>query len=682
MAINILGFEIGRKSTPKTIPELQGKEEKVKSFIPPEIEDGASVVDFVGGYGFGVQLINYDVAYRNDGELINRYRQMVEHAEVQTAVDDIVNQAIVLNDKSEPVSINLDKSKMPVSIKKKVKVEFDQITKMLDFNTRGSELFKRWYVDGRLYIQILMDEKKQKEGIAELRVIDPTKIQKIRNIEREVNSNGIKFIKRIQEYYLYTADDFVGTGRDTINYRYASDGVIIAPDSIAYVNSGFIDPSTKKVLGYLHKAIKPLNQLRMLEDATVIYRISRAPERRIFYIDVGSLPKNKSEQYLREIMQRYKNKLVYDTATGELRDEKRHMHMLEDFWMPRREGGKGTEVQTLPAGQNLGELQDVEYFLKKLYVSLHVPPSRFKEDTGFNVGKAAEISRDEVRFAKFVNRLQGRFSELFLQLLRVQLLSKNVLTEDEWDEFSYDIKFDYATDSYFSELKNNELVMTRLGSLREVEPYLGRFFSSNWVKRNILQMTDDDIESMDKEIKNEKESGENQPQEEMMGGMEPQIQGEVSTEGAEQTPPVTTETPVADIGLEEIKPEGTEDETTLGELPDMESTTGEEEQLPNQMSDEEVDDLIASFGEPPIEEEEEEEEEEPKEKNKSSEMSNKEVEDMIANFEEFSNYNGHTREFVFPLNELAKSSSSKKTKLSPFASKILKSVLENKTQNP
>jgi hypothetical protein len=504
MAWNIFGFELGKKRAPQSVPELPAVETPVRSFIPPEIDDGASVVDFVGGYGFGVQLINYDVAYRSDGELINRYRQMAEHAEVQTAIDDIVNQAVVLNDKAEPVNINLDKTKIPAGTKKRVKQEFDEVVRLLNFNTKGGELFKKWYIDGRLYVQILMDEKKQKQGIAELRVIDPMKMQKVRNIEREVSAGGVKFIKRIQEYYLYTADDFVGNGRDTINYRYSNEGIILAPDSVAYVNSGFIDPSTKKVLGYLHKAIKPLNQLRMLEDAIVIYRISRAPERRIFYIDVGSLPKNKSEQYLREIMQRYKNKLVYDTATGELRDEKRHMSMLEDFWMPRREGGKGTEVQTLPGGQNLGELQDVEYFQKKLYTSLHVPPSRFKEDSGFNMGRAAEISRDEVRFTKFVNRLQGRFSELFLQLLRVQLLAKNVLTEEEWKEYSYDISFDYATDSYFSELKNNEIIMSRLATLREVDPYLNRFFSQRWTQRNVLQMTDDDIETMKKEIEEEK----------------------------------------------------------------------------------------------------------------------------------------------------------------------------------
>jgi len=549
MAINIFGFEIGKKKSPETMQELPSIEQPVRSFIAPEVDDGASVVDFVGGYGFGVQLINYDVAYRTDAELIMRYRQMSEHAEVQTAIDDIVNQAIVLNDKNDVVSINLDKSKIPSGTKKKVKEEFEEIARLLHFNTKGAELFKKWYIDGRLYLQILMDEKKQKQGIAEIRVIDPLKIQKIRNIEREVGANGVKFIKKIQEYYLYTAEDFVGNGKDTINFRYSNEGIVLSPDSVSYVNSGFIDPTTKKVLGYLHKAIKPLNQLRMLEDAIVIYRISRAPERRIFYIDVGSLPKNKSEQYLREIMQRYKNKLVYDTSTGELRDEKRHMSMLEDFWMPRREGGKGTEVQTLPGGQNLGELQDVEYFQKKLYTSLHVPPSRFKDDSGFNMGRSAEISRDEVRFTKFVNRLQGRFSEMFLQLLRVQLLSKNILTEDEWKEYSYDISFDYASDSYFSELKNNEMHMSRLTTLREIEPYLNRFFSHRWTQRNILQMNDDEIESMKKEIEQEKE--------ERKASGEPEI-GPDGMPIQQQMPP----SPAESIANEPIETASTEIEET------------------------------------------------------------------------------------------------------------------------
>jgi hypothetical protein len=564
MAINIFGFEIGKKRAPQSLPEISPIDQPVKSFIPPEIDDGASVVDFVGGYGFGVQLINYDIAYRSDAELIMRYRQMAEHAEVQTAIDDIVNQAVVLNDKKETVSINLDKTKIPSGTKKKIKEEFDEVTRLLHFNTRGSELFKKWYIDGRLYLQILMDEKKQKQGIAEIRTIDPLKIQKIRNIEREVATSGIKFIKKIQEYYLYTAEDFVGNGKDTINYRYSTDGIILSPDSVAYINSGFIDPSTRKVLGYLHKAIKPLNQLRMLEDAIVIYRISRAPERRIFYIDVGSLPKNKSEQYLREIMQRYKNKLVYDTSTGELRDEKRHMSMLEDFWMPRREGGKGTEVQTLPGGQNLGELQDVEYFQKKLYTSLHVPPSRFKEDAGFNMGRAAEISRDEVRFTKFVNRLQSRFSDLFLQLLRVQVLSKNILTEEEWKDYSYDIAFDYATDSHFAELKNNDMQMARLATLREVEPYLNKFFSYRWTQRNILQMTDDDIEAMKREIEQEKEERE--------AAGEPELGPDgVPLEGEQAA--TTEPSPVEKIISEPIETidtevEGTTEDNTL-EIPEI-----------------------------------------------------------------------------------------------------------------
>ena len=571
MPINIFGFELGRRRTAKTIPQLSSADQPVKSFIPPDFEDGASVVDFVGGYGFGVQMLNYDLVYRSDGEQIIKYRQMHDHAEIQTAVDDIVTQAIVLNEKTNTLNLNLDKSSIPVATKKKINAEFEEILRLMQFNTRGAELFRKWYIDGRLYIQILMDEKKQRKGIAELRVIDPIKIQKVRNIEREVGDNGVKFIKRIQEYYLYSADDFVGNGRDTINYRYSSEGIILPNDSVAYANSGFIDPGTKRVMGHLHKAIKPLNQLRMLEDSIVIYRISRAPERRIFYIDVGSLPKNKSEQYLRDIMNRYRNKLVYDTTTGEMRDEKRHLSMLEDFWMPRREGGKGTEVQTLPGGQNLGELQDVDYFLRKLYISLHVPPSRFKDDAGFNMGKAAEITRDEVRFTKFVNRLQSKFSEIFMQLLRVQLIAKNILTEDEWKEYSYDFTFDFAKDSYFSELKENEMTMTRLLTLREVDPYMGKFFSKDWVNKNILQMTDDSIKKMKSEM--EADAAEAAAQQPPMG-MEGEMPGDQSMvpQGAFGAPVGQSEIEPQDVGMDDI-----ESELGLEDIPEIEGIFADEE---------------------------------------------------------------------------------------------------------
>lgn len=597
MPINIFGFQLG-KQTPEDPKKLEPLPQPVKSPIPPDGDDGATVIDFVGGHGFALQLANFDSAARTDTELIAKYRQMYDHAEVQTAIDDIVNQAIVLNEKTDPVGINLDKSKIPASVKKKVKEEFDEILRLLKFNTKGNDLFKRWYIDGRLYLQILMDEKKQKQGIVELRMIDPTKIKKIRQIEREVATTGVKFIKSIREYYIYTADDFVGNGIDTVNYRYAAEGIILPSDSVVHINSGFVDQTTKKVLGYLHKAIKPLNQLRMLEDAVVVYRISRAPERRIFYIDVGSLPKNKSEQYLREIMQRYRNKLVYDTATGELRDEKRHMSMLEDFWMPRREGGKGTEVQTLPGGQNLGEMQDVDFFLKKLYYSLHVPPSRFREDSGFNMGRSAEISRDEVRFTKFVNRLQSRFSDMFLQLLRVQLLSKNIMTEDEWKEYSYDISFDYATDQYFAELKENEMNLSRLTTLREVDPYIGKFFSMRWVRRNVLQMSDDEIDTMKKEMEEDKTNEPNA----MSGAMGGAFGSEIPPE-APAAPEGEPEESIGEVGAEElssdlgVEPEG--GKPTL-EIPDIEGidlegqtgATGE-----GGMSDEDFDELLSSFTE-------------------------------------------------------------------------------------
>ena len=578
MPINILGFELGRKKKITSLPQLEGQPQPVKSFIPPDNDDGASVIDYIGGHGFGVHVLNYDVSSQNDAEMIGKYRQMSEHSETQTAIEDIVNQAIVLNEKSEPVSLDLDKTKLAASVKKKIQAEYQEVMRLLHFNTKGNDLFRRWYVDGRLYMQILMDEKKQKQGIAEIRVIDPTKIKKIRNIEREVNEGGIKFIKKIQEYYLYNADDYVGNGKDSINYRYTSDGIILSPDSVAYINSGFIDQGTRRILGYLHKAIKPLNQLRMLEDAIIIYRISRAPERRIFYIDVGSLPKNKSEQYIRDIMNRYKNKLVYDTQTGEMRDDKRHMSMLEDFWMPRREGGKGTEITTLPGGQNLGELEDVQYFRNKLFESLHVPPSRFKDDAGFNMGKTAEISRDEVRFAKFVNRLQSRFSELFLQLLRVQLVSKNILTEDEWKDYSYDMSFTFATDQYFAELKESEMKLSRLSVLREADPYIGKFLSQRWVNTNILQLSDDEIAIMKKQL--EEEAAAAAPPPEEAAPME--------------EPPLEAEDPMApmeDINMGEE--EGESMEELGGVMDEMEGGTNEDES----MNEDEMDELLKYYDE-------------------------------------------------------------------------------------
>lgn len=581
MPINIFGFELGRKKTITALTQLEGESQPIKSFIPPDTDDGASVIDYVGGHGFGIHVLNYDTTSQNDGEMIAKYRQMAEHSETQTAIEDIVNQAIVLNDKNEPVSLNLDKTNLSDSVKKKIQTEYADIMRLLHFSTKGNDLFRRWYIDGRLYMQILMDEKKQKKGIVEIRTIDPARIKKVRNIEREVNDNGIKYIKKIQEFYIYTADDYVSNGKNSVNYSYTSDGIMLAPDSVAYINSGFLDQGTRKVLGYLHKAIKPLNQLRMLEDAIIIYRISRAPERRIFYIDVGSLPKNKSEQYIRDIMNRYKNKLVYDTQTGEMRDDKRHMSMLEDFWMPRREGGKGTEITTLPGGQNLGELQDVEYFRNKLFESLHVPSSRFKTDAGFNMGKTAEISRDEVRFAKFVNRLQSRFSDLFLQLLRVQLVAKNIFTEDEWKEYSYDMSFDFATDQYFAELKESEMKLSRFTILREADPYIGKFLSQRWVNSNILQLTDEEMEIMKKEMEEEAAAAA-PPPEEAAPMEEPPLEAEDAM------------APIEDMGMEQE--EGESMEELGGVMDEMEgetSGTNEDES----MNEDEMDELLKYYDE-------------------------------------------------------------------------------------
>lgn len=486
MAFNFFGFQFGDK-----------KQEKPLSFSPPALDDGASFVEAGGLQGYYVDL---DGTLRSDSDLIRKYREMSLHAEVDMAISSVINDFLTEDAKGTFVKLNTDKVKLPYPIRKIILEEFDSVLRLLDFNRKGHEIVRRWYVDGKLYYhQILHDDPKM--GIRELRQIDPLKIKKIKEVTKKTRLNNVDMITDYEEYYVYTP--YEKTNTYTNSYETVQ-GLRIAADAVNYCHSGLYDSVSRRVVSYLHKAIKPLNQLRMVEDATVIYRWSRAPERRVFYIDVGSLPKVKAEQYLRDQMNRYRNKIVYDAGTGEVRDDKKHMSMLEDFWLPRREGGKGTEISTLPGGQNLGEMADVEYFQKKLYMSLNIPITRMQADNGFNMGRASEITRDELKFAKFVDRMRVKFADLFLNSLKTQLLTKQVMNETDWKDIEQDLKIEYSTDSYFAESKQSELLKDRIGILREVSDYSGKYFSDKWIRKNILRQTDDEIEQIDREIEEEK----------------------------------------------------------------------------------------------------------------------------------------------------------------------------------
>ena len=503
MAIRLFGFTLGKKD----IVQVQPPEQPSFTLPTPALDDGAVTITQNAYYGTYVDL---EGAVRNELELITRYREMSNHPELEQAIDDIVNEAITHDDSGRTVDIVTDKLKQPDAVKKKIKEEFENVLRMLNFNNLADDLFKRWYIDGRIYYQVVVNEKDPKAGIQELRYIDPRKIRKVREIQKDRDpKTGAQIIKSIAEYYVYNDR---GTATQTYTAQ-VNQGLRIAPDSVINVNSGLMDAKNTFVISYLHKAIKPLNQLRMIEDAVVIYRLSRAPERRIFYIDVGNLPKGKAEQYLRDIMIKYKNKMVYDANTGELRDDRKHMSMLEDFWLPRREGGKGTEITTLPAGQNLGELEDVKYFRNKLLQSLNVPISRLEPQQGgmIGLGRSTEVTRDEVKFMKFIVRLRNKFSQIFDNALGIQLALKGVCTREEWDQFKEFIYYDYKKDNNFTELRDAELLTSRLQLLSSVDPYMGRYFSAQWVKKNVLQMSDDDIEEMQKQMKEEQDQGVGQP---------------------------------------------------------------------------------------------------------------------------------------------------------------------------
>ena len=523
MAVKLFGFTLGKKD----VVQVQAPEQPSFALPTSAIDDGAVTITQNAHYGTYVDL---EGSVRNEIELVTRYREMSNHPELEMAIDDIVNEAITHDVSGRTVNIVLDNLKQPETIKKKISEEFENILKMLNFGNLADDLFKRWYIDGRIYYHVVVDETKPKEGIQELRYIDPRKIRKVREIKKDRDpKTGAQIIKSIAEYYVYN-------DKGTVTQTYTSSvnaGLRIAPESIINVNSGLMDAKNTFVISYLHKAIKPLNQLRMIEDAVVIYRLSRAPERRIFYIDVGNLPKGKAEQYLKDIMVKYRNKMVYDASTGELRDDRKHMSMLEDFWLPRREGGKGTEITTLPAGQNLGELEDVKYFRQKLLQSLNVPISRLEPQQGgmIGVGRTSEVTRDEVKFTKFIVRLRNKFSQIFDNALRIQLVLKGICTLEEWDNFKEDIYYNYMKDNNFTEMRDAEILRERLSVLQTVDPYIGRYYSMEWVQKNVLQMDKETIAEMKKQIAKEDAAGTGGPT------MPPEAQQQQQAD-AEANPPV------------------------------------------------------------------------------------------------------------------------------------------------
>lgn len=487
-SLRLFGFEIKRAKDGLDDPK------KKPSIVPARDDDGAGYVT-ASGMHYG-QYVNLDGDESKDNyQLVMQYRGVAMHPEVDQAIEEIINEAIVASEREQSVDINMDELKVSDKIKKQIKEEFDNVYAMLDFNEYGHDIFRRWYVDGRLYHHLVVNESNIKAGIQEIRPIDASKMRKVKQVKKTKDpTTGVDVIEKVDEYYIY--QEKPGT---------QNAGVKLTADSISYVTSGLLNEDRKKIVSYLHKALKAINQLRMMEDALVIYRLARAPERRVFYIDVGNLPRGKAEQYLKDIMTRYRNKLVYDAKTGEIRDDRKHMSMLEDFWLPRREGGKGTEITSLPGGENLGQIDDIIYFQKKMYRALNVPINRLEQEAQFSLGRSSEITRDELKFQKFINRLRKRFAHLFYGILKKQLILKGIITDSDWDTIKNDLLVDYQQDNHFTELKDAEILREKLQSLDQITNYVGEYFSKEWVMKNVLNFNDEEIENMQKELNGEQD---------------------------------------------------------------------------------------------------------------------------------------------------------------------------------
>jgi hypothetical protein len=523
-----------------TIQKKQAEAPK-QSFVPPTDDDGATTVNVSGFYN---TYIDIDVIAKSENDLISRYRDASNYPDCDSAIEDIVNEAVAAQDDEAVVKLDLEKVELSKSVKNLIEEEFDTILNLLDFNSKAHDIFKRWYIDGRIYYHKIVNTSNPKQGIQELRYIDPRKIKKVRKVEKKKDqATGVEFITGVEEFFIYNEKGLIATVPSTAN---ASQGLRIAPDSITYCTSGLLDLDRNMVLSHLNKAIKTVNQLRMVEDSLVIYRMTRAPERRIFYIDVGNLPKAKAEQYVKSIMNQYRNKVTYDASTGEIRDEKKTMSMLEDFWMPRREGGKGTEITTLDGGQNLGEINDINYFQNKLYQSLNVPLSRMKPETGMNFGRQAEITRDELKFAKFISRVRKKFTELFDDLLKTQLVLKGIMKADEWDKIREDIYYEFTQDAYIAEAKESEIMRNRLDLLNSINNYVGTYFSREYVYDKILHMTDEEVEDMKADIANDTDLQQQMAAQQAGPGAEQAaaMSREVSTQ---QPAPYNPENPVVEM---------------------------------------------------------------------------------------------------------------------------------------
>lgn len=483
--MQIFGIDLTRKK-----PQKQNR----LSVVPPSYDDGSTIITNTGygnAAGYYGLVMDLDSIVKNENDLIRRYREVAQYSDTDSAITEIVNEAIISDD-HKTIELNLDELKVSDSIKTKIQDEFQEVLKLFDFEEAGYDIFRQWYIDGRVYYQVLIDDTNTKLGISELRRIDPRKIRRIKNITKQRNEKGVEVVTNVEEYFVYNDK---GINEQT------SQGVKLSLDSIIYCPSGLIDTNSGMTLSHLHKAIKPTNQLKMMEDASVIYRMSRAPERRIFYIDVGNLPKLKAEQYVNDIMNKFRNKIVYDAVSGEIRNDRKHMSMMEDFWMPRREGGKGTEITTLPGGQTLGQIDDINYFQNKLFQALNVPLGRLQPQQGFSLGRSSEITRDEIKFNKFIGRLRKKFSNLLADALRIQIVLKGIIREDEWDDVKQKLQFDYQRDNFFTELKTNEMLLQRVTTLQQIAPFVGTYYSIEWVQKNLLMQSDDDIKTIAKQNK-------------------------------------------------------------------------------------------------------------------------------------------------------------------------------------